>query len=115
MLARARRPWESDCPQWIVRRNPNDNLVKINDQIRVTCEEHGLDENVAVINIRALEQDWISFYVISLNRSEPITMEIAVPKIWTSLPSFREMEYTLNYNYLPDEIRRRYQISKQKI
>ena len=63
--------------------------------------------NGTIQAVRALEQDYVTFYVMNFDTA---VAEISAPIAWTNLSSFRVAEHTLFYHRLPNVLRTLYPI-----
>ena len=85
----------------MVTQKPKNDKISIGQEIVIVTDDGrgrftGLTGTIQ--NIRALERDYVSFYIMNFDR--PVA-ELCTPIIWANISSFRQLEHSLLYNSLP--------------
>lgn len=95
--------WRSQAvSQWVVTVEPKDDKIKLGQEIAIIPDDgRGRFSGITgtVQHIRALERDYVSFYVVNFDRA---VAELSTPIFWANLSSFRLMEHELLYHSLPN-------------
>lgn len=89
-----------DIQQWIITARQPTKLFSLGQSIILhdTHSPESAPQAGTLSHIKALEIEWVSFYVSVANL---VSFEVSIPVYWVQLPAYRQLEYALLSHTMP--------------